>query len=324
LRYPELGFELATEPSKINGKLHPVELQRTQAECANGSDKMPNVTSGLESPKTASDPGAPFAERPRVVYKRNPLIEVVCQLKFPPILRIDTEPPAKFQECIRDRFPVLTERDADLAFPAGLPPQVASMLRSSFGKQPGTQLYNFATVDSGLTLQLTRDYISLTTTQYQRWDEFKGHLHYTVQALLDVYKPAFFTRLGLRYQDLIQRSKLELQTLPWSTLLTPRIAGLVGAEGFVVGESLSIALIKLTELDAYVRLRHGLAQKADTSEECYLIDSDFYTEQRTDTNDVYRKLDYFNRLSFRLFRWCIEERLHDAMEPEPVVAPVSL
>jgi hypothetical protein len=44
---------------------------------------------------------APLKDYPRVIYKRNPIIGVVCELRFPPILRIAAEPPVAFQEWIR-------------------------------------------------------------------------------------------------------------------------------------------------------------------------------------------------------------------------------
>ena len=41
----------------------------------------------------------------RVIYKNNPLERVLIQLKFPPILLIDSQEPAEFQEKIRSSFP---------------------------------------------------------------------------------------------------------------------------------------------------------------------------------------------------------------------------
>jgi hypothetical protein len=41
-----------------------------------------------------------FPPSSRVVYRRAPLIEVVCQLRFPTLLSIESKPPADFQERI--------------------------------------------------------------------------------------------------------------------------------------------------------------------------------------------------------------------------------
>ena len=63
----------------------------------------------------------PFPETQRVLYKKNPLRNVICQLCFPPILSIDSEMPAQFQECIRSSFPSFNETlEFQLPVQAGL------------------------------------------------------------------------------------------------------------------------------------------------------------------------------------------------------------
>lgn len=43
----------------------------------------------------------------RYAYGKSQLIEVICQLRFPTILSIDTREPADFQETVRAAFPAL-------------------------------------------------------------------------------------------------------------------------------------------------------------------------------------------------------------------------
>ncbi len=71
-----------------------------------------------------------------------------------------------------------------------------------------------------------------------------------------------------------------------------------------------------------VTVRSGIAETVDTKEECFLIDSDFFIDERIKINDIDGILGYFNRQSGRLFKWAIEDRLHDAMEPRIVEAAV--
>lgn len=61
-----------------------------------------------------------FPSKPDIPLKKAPLMEVVCQVRFPPILRINTEEPSEFQEEIRDRFPKI---EIEQGFLLRLPPQ---------------------------------------------------------------------------------------------------------------------------------------------------------------------------------------------------------
>ena len=136
----------------------------------------------------------------------------------------------------------------------------------------------------------------------------------------------FFTRIGLRYQNLIQPSNLELGEAAWSDLLKPQISGILSAGdmGGQVTESHGHALIEFADGAGSVRIQYGIQQKSDNStrEECYVIDSDFFSDKKTETADAANVLNNFNRQSERLFRWCIDNRLHRAMDPA-VVEPVA-
>ena len=46
-----------------------------------------------------------FSNEPRFIYSSNQLGEVICQLRFPDILSIETKLPADFQDAIRAEFP---------------------------------------------------------------------------------------------------------------------------------------------------------------------------------------------------------------------------
>jgi uncharacterized protein (TIGR04255 family) len=266
----------------------------------------------------------PFPDSERVVYRRNPLIEVICQLRFPPILRIAAEAPVAFQEKIRNEYPLFNERfpEVNVEMPLGVPPAFAELVKGNLSKRKLVG-YDFTSADEKWKVSLTRDFLSLSTSQYTRWEHFRQHLEAPLQALIGVYAPAFFTRVGLRYQDLIQRSRLGLPpATKWSELIRPHIAGVHAVpelEG-AVEESLGQLLISLPQFKAKVRINYGIVQTTELDEKCFLIDADYYTEERTKTDAVDGILAYFNKQSGRLFRWCIEDRLQKAMEPQPVEA----
>ncbi|MFR1260789.1 MAG: TIGR04255 family protein [Oscillospiraceae bacterium] len=60
-----------------------------------------------------------FSNQPRKFYRRSPLIEVICQLRFPDILKIEAHEPADFQDAIRQVYPQYAKRIEQL------PPQNA-------------------------------------------------------------------------------------------------------------------------------------------------------------------------------------------------------
>jgi hypothetical protein len=48
-----------------------------------------------------------------------------------------------------------------------------------------------------------------------------------LEALRRHYDPPFFTRIGLRYRDVVRRSRLQLAEMPWSELLQPWISSVL-------------------------------------------------------------------------------------------------
>lgn len=250
-----------------------------------------------------------FPDSPRVIYKQNPLVEVICQLKFPPILRIDTEPPAPFQERIRKAYPLLQESTADQQ---PLPPAIAKLIGQAVPGFFQGQAYTFLSEDEKSKVVLTREFIAVSTGHYTRWEEFRSRLQTAVEALKTTYEPSFFVRLGLRYRDVIRRSVRGLEHLDWSKLLRPHILGELGSRTLSnsIRHAARDVLISLDEGKGQVRVLHGLIREEKEKGFSYSIDSDFYYEGRTELKDAFNHLDSFNREAGRLFRWCITPLLH--------------
>lgn len=264
----------------------------------------------------------PFPDAPRVLYRRNPLETVICQLRFPSILRIDAEEPAAFQERIRTEYPILNTR-SPVNLPENLPPEIAKAVEESLPPRfrPAARVYDFVSADSGWKVTLARDFIALTASRgaYARWEDFEGRLRPVLEAAIEIYRPAFFQRIGLRYQNVIRRSALGLgQDIPWSELLQPHVAGELAKlpENAVDGITTAV-LLRLGD-SAKAAIQHGLGRAEGSGEVGYIIDSDFFTDERTEVANAEERLRAFNREARRLFHWCITVRLHDAMGPDPL------
>lgn len=270
----------------------------------------------------------PFPESARVLYAHNPLVSVISQVRFPPILRIEADPPADFQDAVRASFPLLTE-NAGVGAALGMPPELAGQVPAEIlqqlaafrlNVQPSARTFTFQSDDEDWSMALGRDSLSLTAAKYQRWEEFRDRLSIGLRALIDLYRPAFFARVGLRYQNVICRSELGLTDVPWRDLLASHIAGELTAEPIVDDVVLAARQLgaQLPDVGGQLLLRHGLTLKESTNEVCFLIDADFYTADRTEVADVEHVLDGYNGQAGRLFRWCIQPRLHEALDPRPI------
>ena len=256
-----------------------------------------------------------FPKAERVVYDHNPLVEVICQFKYPPILRINSEEPVSFQEKIADEFPILTETVG--VIPDGVVQTLPSeAIRAIKG---ASKAYEFSTRDKHWVVSLTREFIALTNSNYIRWEEFYSKFKIPFYALNEVYSPQFFSRIGLRYQNVIHRSQLGLTDMKWTELINPVLTHFFEV---VDDESQIEEAIYTTVLDigdgTKVRIRYGKVRETNSNETCFLIDNDFYTNEEKDFTDGLAVITDFNERNRDLFRWCLTDTLHNAMDPRPV------
>jgi uncharacterized protein (TIGR04255 family) len=185
----------------------------------------------------------------------------------------------------------------------------------------GEKSYIFQTEDEVYTLGLQSDSLSLTSTNYLTWELFSKHLEVGMSALVDIYGPSFYTRVGLRYQDAIDRESLGLAGVPWSALLRNELLAELSLPEFESNlDGVLSRTIRLRNPYApgSITLKHGLAQVVGRDAPCYMIDIDFFSEAKTEVADAPTLISHYNRLAGRAFRWCIKEQLRLALDPEPL------
>lgn len=83
-----------------------------------------------------------FSQQERCIYRKNPLAEVICQLRFPEILSIQTQLPANFQEAIREEYPQYSARNE-----VSPPKFTGTPGNLTMEKQTATTNYQFASPD---------------------------------------------------------------------------------------------------------------------------------------------------------------------------------
>lgn len=252
-----------------------------------------------------ADLDAVFPSTPRVLYERSPLQVVVCQLRFPSLLKIEVGAPAEFQELIRAHFPIL-ERQVPSEL-AGLPPDMQRALGS-------TQVaYAFSNESDDELVNLTPDFVAFTSSNYDRWEQFRDTLAMVIGAFEAIYRPSFYSRIGLRYQNVIDPPALGMPDASWSELLSENILGDLGGNGLssVTLEEARRHLRLRSKLDRTgIYLQHGVA--LDDVVPRYVIDTDVSIDAKTEVEDAAAALDGLNVIAGRVFRWCITEKLHEA------------
>ncbi len=254
-----------------------------------------------------------FPKSKRVVYENNPLEEVVCQLRFPPILEIKAKDPSEFQERIRAEYPLYEEGEVS---------QSIEELMSQMAIPRPETVHRFLTENSSRCIALSSGFVAYADKEYQQWEEFRKEIHRAIETLEDIYRPSFYIRIGLRYRDVIDRQKLRLEDSAWSELLAEALCGILGADKVApqVRNARAETMIELDEVpNGQLLLRHGTVSPPKSTKQVYLLDADFFADGKIERDDVNGILDQFNRLSGRFFRWAITPKLRDALGPEDIL-----
>jgi len=226
-------------------------------------------------------------------------------------LRIDAEPPVGFQERIRDVFPIYRDGATQVG---AVPNELLQLVRSAM-PQALRQPRAFFSADEAWIITLASESLALEAKHYTHWEDFHERFTGPLAALVDEYRPAFYTRLGLRYRNVLHRDSLGLGDASWADLLRAEIAAELTAPEIsnAVEQAASQTLVRLREFGSKVQIRHGLTD--EQGEVCYVLDNDFYVEGQIEEANVDAVLQYFSLQAHRLFRWSISDRLHEALGP---------
>mgnify|MGYP002514071494 FL=1 len=258
-----------------------------------------------------------FSTKDRCHYRSNQIAEVICQLRFPEILSIGTTAPAAFQDAIRDEFPQFIRRQ-DLPAPkiTGMPGHL------SLENQPGVINYQFSSADGAWRVNLTSRFISLTCNRYSSWEDFAKKLDKPLAAFIQIYKPAYFERIGLRYLNFISRYELGLEGVPFSQLIAPCYLGPL------MEEDVQEANSTRCNIDAELNIRGGCRLKVHAGpgfvkkngksdqEVKFIFDQDLFMPGQIPVNLSAGALQTLHAQAWSIFRGAITDLLHDAMDPE--------
>lgn len=264
-----------------------------------------------------SDKKMLFPDAKRLVYKKNTVKTVICQLRFPPILSIDSQPPADFQDAIRKEFPNYEEvpeyqHEVSFGVDMGNPlRQLSPIANVSVMKN-----YSFLSKDKSWKVSLTRSFVALSTTKYGVWSTFYKKLQKTISALEKIYKPSYISRVGLRYINVFDRKALGVENTPWHRLLSSNILGFCSLDDSqdVQGYK-STSDILFPQLGCKARVTSALArQNQDVKNLSFILDTDLYFDKQIEIKLIKNNLDILHKTSRNILEFSIRDELRSCME----------
>lgn len=253
-----------------------------------------------------------FPRQDDVKLKRSPLSQVICQVRFSPILRIGSEQPHAFQEAIRHVFPGF-EVDQSFSFQVPAVPALGTPhAPPSFQMAPSE--FRFTSEDGHSTVTLAQNFFALSTDKYSVWEDFAAKLQLVSDAVIAEYKPSSILRVGLRYVNEIRAESLDLTTfeeviaLVQSDLVSPLIS-----DAWSLPKTFATQL-ELEDGDSTLAIRLRLLGEEGSSR-ALALDFDYYQEGSLPFDNLIPRCDQFHSVIYDAFRWAIREDQFAIFEP---------
>ena len=254
-----------------------------------------------------------FEDIERVEYKHNILFEVVFQARFPDIMKISKEDPAEFQDIVRKEGYPEFELEVPL-IPQGMPKELEAAVSTD-------KTFRFFSEERDWQISLAKNFIALScTANYRNYEDFSERLKKVLEVFCDIYEPSYFTRIGLRYRDIANKTFLPPITMEIEDFIPEYIfpeLSMLKAEEIKSLEKVS----RLNDGDINANVVHVLSEVSGKfgkyqveNEKSYIIDVDCFVESRIEgINNVVNKCNTFKRLIWNIFQWSITDKLRGAM-----------
>jgi uncharacterized protein (TIGR04255 family) len=210
---------------------------------------------------------------PDVILDEPPLTEVICQVRFPTVLRLQHDPAliAKIQDRLRGIYPNV---EAGAVFQIGIPSELQQAPQIAVARTT----WQVTDPNRKWAVAIASDFVALSTSDYDHWDDFARRLEPVIAAVFEEAVIGSVSRIGLRYTNMISATSGQ----SWSNLIEPALLCWLADPG--EGRQVDSALqeVRLTTPACRVGFRHGILPPSDGIASKYLIDTDCYTDEAAD------------------------------------------
>lgn len=244
-------------------------------------------------------------QRPEyAVFERNPLVAVIAQLRFHPILKIADRLP-EFQDRLRSRFPLFSEvasQVIDFKPPNNV--QMREERSSQFRKKD----------DSGASITLHTQALTFEVRNHIKRDDMLADFQLAVEALVELFRPVTATRLGLRYVNLLDRAKIGRdlgRAVDWNDLVSAEFLRLPSVTD--LHDTAFATEITSSADSGAMTVRFGHVRDPD-GQFRFRFDTDRYVEGEVDLNQSTDQLKDFSGDIYSIFVAAMGTALREWME----------
>jgi len=231
------------------------------------------------------------------------------QIRFPAILALgELTYLAPFQESLRSEYP-------DFAMEQQLGLQISE--RGAFKTEESRQ-WRLSSSDGIWSIVVGQSSLALQSSSkdYTGYAEFRERFERVWDAALTLLRPAKRVQQGLRYVNHIEGKKSGHE---WGSFINGELLGPIGSQRFGADIEQAVCEMALRRPDGQLKLKHGIVQGGPHAKLGYLLDFDYFTQERPDvlaTKAVLEQFDRFHELIYPLFRWSFREEAFKSFEPE--------
>jgi uncharacterized protein (TIGR04255 family) len=225
-------------------------------------------------------------------YKRNFLKQAVCEFRFPTLMELgEQRPPSSFVKALRKSYPHL-ELNNEVVLGLGA------------GNAGSSNAHIFRSVKLNWSVSLRQNALTIETNFYSDFNNFRERVMQVVEAAENIIDSDFFTRIGLRYINVVASGDEPVTDWINPLLVSSLTSSVFGGINEFNGK------MHLMAEDGGCLLQHGIqfsnaavaAPKPD-----YVVDIDTYRTEVSLSN-VGAALDIMHRQAFDIFDWAISEK----------------
>ena len=234
------------------------------------------------------------------IYARNPLVAVVVELRFFPILQVPQRI-ADFQDHVRSTFPGYQDLTRSVVT---MGPMAPVDVREE-------KLFSFNKADGTTTLSLTTTALTVECRRHQTRDTFIEDTKVGVDSLSRTYGGVVPARLGLRYVDIIDRRVIENdlgRTCTWSALIAEKFLRVPSELADLDRTLFACEVASPMMAGGGMTVRHGLVQDSDGTTK-FRLDVDRYLDGPIEVDAIVGQLATFADDIFAVFVQCMGPEL---------------